>query len=53
MGVRGSTFVAAAQRTGYVDYAVTKGATYTYSVAAFDAAGNIGPTRSVNVTPSQ
>ena len=47
---RGSSAPVAVTGTSWTDTSVTPGATYTYSVAAVDAAGNLGPARAVTVT---
>jgi chitodextrinase len=47
---RGSSAPVAVIGTSWTDTSVTPGATYTYSVAAVDAAGNLGPARAVTVT---
>lgn len=48
---RGGTYLADTTNTGYVDTGVTAGATYSYTVAAFDAAGNYStPSAAASVT---
>ena len=47
---RDGTTLTTAATTSYTDAAVTPGATYTWSVRAYDAAGNFGPASSVTAT---
>jgi fibronectin type 3 domain-containing protein len=47
---RGGTFLAETTGTEYTDATATAGATYTYGITAYDAAGNVGPQRTVTIT---
>ena len=47
---RGGTFLAETTGTEYTDATPSTGATYTYGVTAYDAAGNVGPQRTVTIT---
>jgi hypothetical protein len=47
---RGGAILAETTGTEYTDATATAGATYTYAITAYDAAGNVGPQRTVTVT---
>ena len=47
---RNGTVLGTATGTSFLDTTVAAGTSYTYSVAALDAAGNVGPATNVSVT---
>ena len=47
---RNGTVLSTATGTSFVDSTIAAGSSYTYSVAAVDAAGNVGPATSVTAT---